>query len=118
MTLEERIQEFVQKANQICKEYYAKEEFKMTPPTHKAEINGKWARIFSCRTVGENQTTQLSAYAFICMKDGQTKHLGKLKAGDIHMAASFKAPAKHARGTLFDPNYHKCMTQHGITYLR
>jgi hypothetical protein len=42
-----------------------------------------------------------SAYGFIAKEDGETKGLGAVKAGDILKAATFKAPAKGARGNVF-----------------
>lgn len=39
--------------------------------------------------------------------------------GDVLKAASYKAPAKHARGNIFnDDNGLGCMTPHGAKYLR
>lgn len=64
------------------------------------------------------QPTVSSVYTFVCLKDGQTKALGNLKAGDIHKAAGWKAPAKHARGSVFQDDFGKCLTAHGIVYLK
>lgn len=43
-----------------------------------------------------------SVFAFIAAKDVSTKSLGDVKQGDILKPATWKAPAKHARGNLFD----------------
>ena len=43
-----------------------------------------------------------SAWAFVAMADGETKGLGKWKQGDIFKPASWKIPARHARGNIFD----------------
>jgi hypothetical protein len=41
------------------------------------------------------------------------------KTGDILKAASYKAPAKHARGNIFDASWGlQEMTPHGASYLR
>lgn len=42
------------------------------------------------------------------------------KSGNIYKAASWKAPAKHIRGTVFDENYGwgKSLGNHGAAYLR
>ena len=59
-----------------------------------------------------------SVYAFIALQDGHTKTLGTLKAGDIHKPAGFKAPAKHARGNVFEADFRKALTANGIVYLK
>jgi hypothetical protein len=38
--------------------------------------------------------------------------------GDILMAATWKAPAKHARGNVLDENPLKAVTEYGAIYLR
>lgn len=43
-----------------------------------------------------------SAWAFVATKDGESKAMGKWKKGDIFRPATYKAPAKHARGNIFD----------------
>lgn len=45
---------------------------------------------------------QCSAWAFVALQDGHTKQLGTYKKGDIFKAATFKAPARHIRGNVFD----------------
>lgn len=41
-------------------------------------------------------------FAFIARQDNETKALGQVKAGDVLKPANYKAPAKHARGNIFD----------------
>lgn len=43
-----------------------------------------------------------SIFAFVATEDSTTKGLGVVKRGDVLKPASFKAPAKHARGNIFD----------------
>lgn len=43
-----------------------------------------------------------SAWAFVAKSDGQTKGLGTYKQGDIFKPASWKTPAKHPRGNVFN----------------
>jgi hypothetical protein len=74
-------------------------------------ISNKWIRI-------DRVDSGRSAYAFVARADGETKMLGKIKAGDIHMAASFKAPAKHARGNLFEEITWTCCGPYGVARLR
>jgi hypothetical protein len=61
---------------------------------------------------------QQSTYAFCAREDFESKTLGKVRAGDILKPASYKAPAKHARGNLFDPNPLDMCGKYGLEYLR
>ena len=57
--------------------------------------------------------------AFVARKDGQTKALGAYRAGDVLKAATWAAPAKHARGNIFDAsNGLASMGPHGPAYLK
>ena len=44
-----------------------------------------------------------SVWGFIAKKDGEHKGL-PMKKGDVFKAASWRAPAKHVRGSIFDTN--------------
>ena len=44
-----------------------------------------------------------SVWGFIAKKDGEHKGL-PMKTGDVFKAASWRAPAKHVRGSIFDTN--------------
>ena len=44
-----------------------------------------------------------SVWGFIAKKDGEHKGL-PMKKGDVFKAASWRAPAKHTRGNIFDNN--------------
>ena len=50
------------------------------------------------KVVNEN-----SVWGFVAKKDGVHKGL-PMKAGDVLKAASWRAPAKHTRGNIFDKN--------------
>lgn len=81
----------------------------VAPSKASAEyLSGKWCRIMLGR----------SAYAFVALSDFETKGLGKVKAGDIHMPHGYKSPAKHARGSVFTPDFGRCLGPHGVAYLR
>jgi hypothetical protein len=45
---------------------------------------------------------QTSVHCLVAVEDGATKALGAYKAGDVFKAASYKIPAKGARGNIFD----------------
>jgi hypothetical protein len=86
---------------------------------HRADfISDKWVRVVVIERQHDGGQRVSSVYAFIALQDGETKALGKIKAGDIHKPATFKAPAKHARGSVFDANFRTCLNEHGPVYLK
>ena len=55
-------------------------------------------------------------WGFVSLVDGQ--HCGApIKVGDILKAASWRAPAKYSRGSIFDVNMHKSFSWTGPNYL-
>ena len=55
-----------------------------------------------------SEDNQTFVWAFINMENG-----------DIMKPASWKAPAKHARGNIYaDDKGHNCVTAHGVVYMR
>lgn len=67
---------------------------------------------------GNEVPTSASAHAFIDITGGNIE--GKdHKMGDVLKPASWKKPAKHARGNIFDAdNGLNCMGEYGPAYLR
>lgn len=62
---------------------------------------------------------QRFVYAFVAKSSFTTKTFGTVNAGEIFKPASFKAPAKHARGSILDAsNGMSRMTCYGPEYLR
>ena len=55
-------------------------------------------------------------WGFIAKVDGVHKGLPMLK-GDILKAATWRAPAKHSRGSIFDAEMHKSFSWTGPNYL-
>ena len=55
-------------------------------------------------------------WGFIAKVDGVHKGLPMLK-GDILKAATWNAPAKHSRGSIFDKEMHKSFSWTGPNYL-
>ena len=53
---------------------------------------------------GEMKWTTTSVHCFIATEDGHSKYMGHYKAGDVLKPASYKKPARHARGNIFDAN--------------
>lgn len=60
-----------------------------------------------------------SVFAFIAKSSFSNKSFGTVTAGDIYKPATYKAPAKHSRGSIFDSsNGMNRMTVYGPEYLR
>ena len=116
MTLEERIAEFVRVADEIVAKHWKDRNYTFAPaPTHRADyLSDKWVRVVVLRPNGDVE----SVYAFIALVDNTTKALGNVRVGDIMKPATFKAPAKHARGNVFHENFRTCLDFHGPVYLR
>ena len=55
-------------------------------------------------------------WGFIAKVDGVHKGIPMLK-GDILKAATWRAPAKHSRGSIFDSEMHKSFSWTGPNYL-
>lgn len=88
-----------------------------------ATIADKLIRVFSTQTDkprnDEKPQTRSQIHSFIAVKDFETRALGKVSAGDILKPASYKAPAKHARGNLFAADGGiECVNHYGPEYLR
>lgn len=84
----------------------------------------KFARVYSTETWQSHDATKPAEtrqqiYAFIALEDFSTKELGQVKAGDVMKPASYKKPAKHARGNVFDAEGGLgTANQYGPGYLR
>ena len=100
-------------ADWIAKGYGPVEDYHGPLEIRGGSIRGDWLAL------DHKQGGQRSIYCFIRLTDGETKTLGVLTAGDIHKPASFKAPAKHKRASVFDADFgKKCAGLYGIQYLR
>ena len=109
----EHIERFVE-AVQTKLDAYRNAHFSTLPRTIlQIEKSSKWAKI----VVLENGIVK-RVYGFVALKAFETKSLGAIVPGDIHMAATFKAPAKHARGSVFKPETWTCAGPYGIEYLK
>lgn len=117
------VNNFVEHVNNTILQYWTKAKYTIPMPRVVANIlSEKWIRLENqeLRDNGkggmEYRTT--SVYGFIARQDYTTKVLGSVVAGGIYRAAGFKAPAKHARGNIFDATtYSTCATAQGIVYL-
>lgn len=94
---------------------------------NKGLLRVKFARISLVALAPDEKTGELvenprlgsSAYCFVALEDGQNKQLGQYRQGDVFKPAGYKAPARHARGNIFnDDNGLKCCGRYGVAYLR
>lgn len=113
------IDDFVAAADEVAAEHWKRSGYTHSPPPrHRADyISDRWARVVTLES-RNGEYVAGSVYAFIALADNETKSLGKVVAGDIHKAASYKAPAKRARGNVFSPDFRKALTPYGVVYLR
>jgi hypothetical protein len=58
----------------------------------------------------ETQGNSISIFCFIAADDGYSKSMGHWKRGDVMKPASYKVPAKHARGNIFDRDVKVVLT--------
>ena len=83
---------------------------------HKVTIrnrNSKWIAVDSA-----DKERSGSVLCFIASQDNTTRTIGTVKRGDVMKAASWKVPAKHPRGNIFDDTGLGCMTWTGARYLK
>lgn len=79
----------------------------------------KYVRVWKCRESEAKAGRRGSAYAFIAKVDNTTNALGNVKAGDVMKPASWKTPAKHARGNILDEfNGMSMIGPYGPAYLK
>ena len=119
MDLLDRIHEFIAAVNQMREEANSKGTSEYMRSYYKpleirnGRVSGDWLILDSVS--GGSR----SVYAFIRLTDGANKTLGAMKSGDIHKPATYKAPAKHARGNVFSDDFGaSCAGLYGIAYLR
>jgi len=95
---------FVEGCQNIHTDYMADHFNNLSPDMISVKRGKKYAKIIRTRNDGGSQ----SVHCFVDMTNG-----------DVLMAASWKAPAKHARGNIFD-GYDglRNMDWHGAKYLR
>ena len=85
------VSEFIKKVNADIDAYYAKNLSSLTPTHLVLEVGNKFLRLWTGST----------CWGFISRVDGDLKG-APIKKGDLLKAATWKAPAKHARGNIID----------------
>ena len=96
-TFDAALASFVDAVNEMRREYYAKNYSNLTADPITVTTRGiKYVKLVSCNSV----------YCFVRKSDGA-----------ILKAATYKTPAKHARGNINDANPLAAVTPHGAVYL-
>lgn len=106
--IKKAVEMFVKGAQKKVDDDYRKNYPNLKPPIIMAKKGGRYYRITKKEQTGSGN----SAFAFIDAKEGPT-------FGDVLKPASWKAPAKHARGNVFDGSWGlKFVSSYGPAYLK
>ena len=104
--LHNRITLYKEMLQEIIDRVYGKHYPNLTPPTITLEPGRRYVRVVKAQDCG-GVLTQKSVHSFIDMTNG-----------DVLMAASWKSPAKHARGNVFsEDNGMGGVNVYGANYL-
>lgn len=96
--------------------HYATKFPMLTPSKISLERGSKFIRVVTTNDGGKGQR---SSHCFIVVKGGTTKALGTVKPGDVMKCATWKAPAKHVRGSIFASDFKGYgVSVYGADYLR
>ena len=115
--LTEAIDKFVELANQRSAEYWQKGGYTHSPaPTRSVVLGPQWCKVYVVEHQHDGFSQKTYIFAFIALKDFENKTLGVVRQGDIFKPASYEAPAKTARGNIFENM--DCVGPTCIAYLR
>lgn len=78
--------------------------------------NAKYIAIDRVDVFPDGREVSNGVHCFVVAEDGETRTLGRVRRGDVMKAASYKVPAKHARGNIFSGQ--DGMGAYGANYLR
>jgi hypothetical protein len=109
-----KLREYIDKLSFKTAEHY-RTQFPTLPPERIEVIDG--SQFVKIIKVGQ---WQRHVYCFIVRRDNETKSLGKVKQGDLMKPASWKTPAKHARGNIIE-DCDKAIENsgpYGVVYLK
>jgi len=112
-----KIDAFVACIQSLISRHYKENLTNLTAPTVEAIYDRKFCRIFAQK---DNAGIGGHIIAFVALEDISTKFLGNVKKGSIMKPSTYKAPAKHARGNINEPdNNYNCLTYDGyVMYLK
>lgn len=111
------ITQFVEKLQTYLDEYYANNYPILTSPKIIVELGQSYAKIVRQDHTQSQRPASRSVHCFVALKDISTKAI-TAKTGDILKAASWKAPAKHPRGSVFNTNPLRGVGVYGAEYIR
>jgi hypothetical protein len=99
------VKKFIDEVNEKRKEYYKGNSFMDGKTDLIIEIGNKYIRLWS----------GTSCWGFISRVDGDLKG-APIKKGDLLKPATWKAPAKHARGNIIDGTAQ--WSEYGPSYIK
>ncbi len=100
-----RLEDFIEGCRDIRRDYYASNGWSNQLEDLDYRIGGRYVKIF---LVDRETQKPRSVYCFVDKQNG-----------DVLKSASWKAPAKHARGNIWDiHNGLQRMEPHGAAYLK
>lgn len=104
--------------NKLMADHWADRKYTHArPPTVEVEsIGDSYIKLNRMNNLLDGTKRSHGVYCFIAHKAANTKAIGPVKEGDILKAATYKAPAKHARGNIYTDLSH--LTDVGVAYLR
>lgn len=113
--IEQACDDLVRFVNEVKDSHYDKMGYQIGREKVVCErLSKKWVKLI----VQDGDGKDRSVYCFVALSDFETKGLGQVKVGDIHKAATWSAPAKHARGNVFNRESWSCCGPYGVAYLR
>lgn len=90
--IKKAVMAYVKGVQEIMNKSYKKEGDVVTPPKIEFKKGGRYYKIISKQTFGSGE----SVHSFVDAKEGP-------EFGNVYKAASWRAPAKGARGNVFSP---------------
>jgi hypothetical protein len=97
MTFEEALVNYVETVQKVYNQHFAEHYDNLVPCLIQIEGGRKYVKI-SRTSDGGSKHGQTSVHSFVCAEDNPKKGL---KEGDILKPATWRAPAKHARGNIY-----------------
>jgi hypothetical protein len=110
------VHRFAAELQKLIDAHYAKDFQMLTVPQVRVIFGRTYVKVTKV-TVEKNQITHNTVHSFIALKDVSNKEI-TCKAGDVLKAASWDAPAPHARGSVLNQNILGGVNEYGADYLR
>ena len=114
-TLEDSINKFAEYVDGIKNKNFKDNNYKYAVPGVTVTIGKSYAKLINTELYDDKDLRTRAAYCFIALKDINTKSITAVK-GDILKPASWSAPAKWARGNIFDESTFTCANPSSIEY--